>query len=103
MGNYVFIYTGGEPPTSEEEGKAVMDAWMGWFGSLGDAVVDMGTAFGPATTVGAAGTSEGAASGAGGYSVISAPDMAAAAALAAGCPHLAAKGAVEVHEALDMS
>jgi hypothetical protein len=103
MGNYVFIYTGGEAPTTEEEGKAVMDAWMVWFGSMGDAVVDMGTAFGPAMTVSSSGTSEGAASTVGGYSVISAPDMAAAMALASGCPHLGANGAVEVFEALDMS
>ena len=41
---------------------------------MGDAVVDMGTAFGPAMTAGGAGASEGAASTTGGYSVISAPE-----------------------------
>ena len=103
MGNYVFIYTGGEAPTTEEEGEAVMTAWMAWFGSMGEAVVDMGTAFGPAMTVGPDGPREGAASTAGGYSVVTAPDLDAALALAAACPHLASRGEVEVHEALDMS
>jgi hypothetical protein len=100
MGKYVLIYVGGSQPASEEEGKAVMDAWMAWFGTLGDAVVDGGNPFGAAVAIApGGGVTDGGASGATGYSVLQADDLAAATALAQGCPHLAAGGTVEVHEA----
>ena len=51
MANYLLAYTGGTEPQSEEEGKAVMDAWVAWFTSLGAAVVDPGNPTGPAATV----------------------------------------------------
>jgi hypothetical protein len=100
MGNFVLVYVGGSQPASEEEGKAVMDAWMAWFGTLGDAVVDGGNPFGASASIAPGGAvSEGNASSATGYSVLRADDLAAAIALAQGCPHLAAGGTVEVHEA----
>ena len=43
MGKFVFVYRGGARPTSEDEGAKVMEAWMGWFGTLGAAVVDGAT------------------------------------------------------------
>jgi hypothetical protein len=104
MATYLLIYTGeqGAPPASEAEGKAVMDAWLAWFGMLGDAIVDSGNPLGPSVTVDADGsTSEGGASGAGGYSILRADSLEAAAALTAGCPHLA-YGRVEVYEAIDV-
>jgi hypothetical protein len=100
MGNFVLVYVGGSQPASEEEGKAVMDAWMAWFGTLGDAVVDGGNPFGASASIAPGGAvSEGSGSGATGYSVLRADDLAAATALAQGCPHLSAGGTVEVHEA----
>ena len=103
MATYVLAYTGGSEPASEEEGQAVMAAWIAWFGSLGDAVVDGGNPFGPATTIAADGTvTEGGASGLSGYSIITAADLAAATALAQGCPQLAAGGAIEVYETFDV-
>lgn len=99
MGSYALIYTGGNAPTSPEEGAAVMTAWTAWFGSLGGAVVDPGNPFGPGATVRPDGTTaEGTGSGATGYSVVTAPDLAAAVAMAQACPHLSANGTVEVHE-----
>lgn len=99
MGNYALVYVGGSQPASEEEGKAVMDAWMAWFGTLGDAVVDGGNPFGPSASVSPGGAvSEGNRSGATGYSILRADDLAAATALAQRCPHLSAGGTVEVHE-----
>ena len=100
MGNYALVYVGGSQPASEEEGKAVMDAWMAWFGTLGDAVVDGGNPFGPSASISPGGAvADGNGSGATGYSILQASDLAAATALAQGCPHLAAGGTVEVHEA----
>ena len=104
MGNYVLLYSGlMSEPSSDEEGKAVMDAWMAWFGTLGDVVVDGGNPFGPAMTVAADATvSDGGTSGLTGYTVVSAPDLAAAAEIAKGCPHLAAGGSIEVYETFEV-
>ena len=99
MGDYVLIYVGGEQPASELEGQAVMDAWMAWFGTLGEAVVDGGNPFGPSMSIAPDGTTApGSGSGATGYSILRADDLSAATALASGCPHLQAGGTVEVHE-----
>lgn len=100
MANFLLVYTGGSAePASAEEGQKVMAAWMGWFGSISDAVVDGGNPISGSKSVASNGTvSDGAASGLTGYSVIKADSLAAAAKLAKGCPHLAAGGAVEVYE-----
>ncbi len=102
MGKFVLIYKGGAAPTSEAEGAKVMEAWMGWFGTLGAAVVDGGNPFGESTAVASDGSITAATSGLGGYSVVSAESLTSAAALAKGCPILAAGGSVEVYEAHDM-
>jgi hypothetical protein len=103
MAKFVFIYTGGQMAETPEAQKEVMDAWMGWFGTLGADVVEPGNPFGAGTTVTADGSSTpGGASGLGGYSVISATDLADAAGKAKGCPVLAGGGAVEIYEALDV-
>ena len=41
MAKFVLLYTGGV-----DSGEDTTSAWMGWFESLGDAVVDMGAPFG---------------------------------------------------------
>jgi hypothetical protein len=103
MAKYLLAYTGtASAPASEEEGKAVMDAWMAWFGGIGDAVVDPGNPIGHSAAVAADGTiSTGAPSGITGYSVIAADSLDAATAFAKSCPHLAAGGIVEVYETFD--
>lgn len=100
MANFLLVYTGGgAEPANAEEGEKVMAAWMGWFGGLGDAVVDGGNPISGSKSVASNGTvSDGAASGLTGYSVLKADSLEAAAKLAKGCPHLAAGGAVEVYE-----
>ncbi|MGD0379189.1 MAG: hypothetical protein ABSC30_04315 [Acidimicrobiales bacterium] len=103
MGKFVYLYTGGQMADTPEAQKAAMEAWMGWFGTLGDDVVDIGNPFGPSSTVLADGSStSGAAGGMGGYSVISANSLSDAAGKAKGCPVLAGGGTVEVYEALDV-
>jgi YCII-related domain len=96
MGKYVYVYKGGSMPETEEEGKAVMEAWMSWLGGLGDSVVDVGNPFGASSAVG------GSASGLGGYSIINADSLDDAVSKADGCPILAAGGAVEVYETVAM-
>jgi len=79
-----------------------MQQWTTWFGTLGDAVVDIGNPFGAGTTVKDGGTSDGGASELGGYSIINAESLAEAANKANGCPVLQSGGTVEVYEALAM-
>ena len=102
MGKFVFAYTGGSTPSSAEEGAKVMAAWMAWFGDLGAAVLDGGNPFGASTAVGPNGATKAATLGLGGYSIVSAASLDAAAALAKNCPVLVAGGTVEVYEAQEM-
>ncbi|HXQ90283.1 MAG TPA: hypothetical protein VN768_01925 [Acidimicrobiales bacterium] len=103
MGKFVFLYTGGAMAETPEAQKAAMDAWMGWFGTLGDDIVDHGNPFGASSTVKADGSSEdGAAGGISGYTVISANSLSDAAGKAKGCPVLSSGGTVEVYEAIPM-
>jgi hypothetical protein len=104
MAKFVLAYTGGggmaESPEAQQK---AMEAWMNWFGSLGEAVADGGAPFGPSATVAADGsTSDGGRSSLTGYSIITASDLSDATSKAKGCPVLASGGSVEVYEALPM-
>lgn len=104
MQKFVFAYRGGSgmAATPEARDKAMAE-WGAWFGALGGALVDGGSPFGAAATVQPdGGSTDGGSAGLTGYSVVSAPDLAAAAALAKGCPLLADGGTVDVYEALPM-
>ncbi|MFN0027069.1 MAG: YciI family protein [Acidimicrobiales bacterium] len=104
MSKYVLAYRGGgDMAPSEEEQAQIMQAWMGWFGELGAAVVDGGAPFGPSVSIGGGGA-VGPVSGDGltGYSILQADSLAAAQELAKGCPVLTAGGRVEVYETIDM-
>lgn len=98
MGKYVLLYKGGTMGESEAEQQAQMELWMSWFGSLGEALVDPGNPFGPSAEVGGSGGA--AASGIGGYSIISAESLEEASGKAKGCPLLESGGTVEVHETI---
>ena len=85
---------------SDEQRKAVMDAWTNWFGQLGDQLVDSGNPFGPAAkTLTQGGQVREGAIGemATGYSIIKADSFDAAVDLAKSCPQLDG-GAVTVYE-----
>jgi hypothetical protein len=103
MAKYLVAYTGGGMAATPEEQQKAMDAWMGWFASLGDAVVDAGAPFGPSAAI----NSNGAVTDRGpsqltGYSVISADNLDDATSKAKGCPILTNGGSVEIYEALPM-
>lgn len=102
MATYLLAYFGGDQPQSEDEGQAVMNAWIAWFTTLGQAVVDPGNPIGASAGLSSDGSIGEAASGLNGYSVISADSLDAAVALAKGCPHLSAHGRVEVFETHDV-
>ncbi len=82
----------GEP--SPEQGKAMMQAWLDWKDSAGDAIVDFGA---PTSQV-----SDGESSGVGGYSIVQADSAGALPALFESNPHCQQGGALEVHELIDI-
>ncbi len=101
MANYVLAYTGGGMAETEAEQQKIMEQWMGWFGNLGDSVVDPGNPFGPSQTVRSDGSvAEGGSAGLTGYSIVSAGTLAEAAEKASGCPVLASGGSIDVYEAM---
>ena len=104
MAKFLFVYHGGKPPSTPEDGKKAMDAWGAWFGSMGKAVLDGGNPVGKSSTVKADGSlvSDGGANPASGYSLIEAKDLADAHQKARGCPLLAVGGSVEVAQTMDM-
>ena len=99
MEKFVFAYHGSQDPNmSAEEGEALMAAWMGWFGGMGDALVNHGNPVGKSWRVDNTGASEGVAdSPLSGYSIVQAENIQAACELAKGCPDvLRGSGWVEV-------
>ena len=102
MSKYVLVYAGGAMAETPEAQQASMDAWNGWFSSLGDAVVDGGNPFGGSATVSGDGVTETGLLGASGYSLVTANSLADATGLAKGCPIIADGGTVDVYEAIEM-
>ena len=100
MSDFVLLYRGGGQPESDEERKAVMDAWTAWFGQLGSAIKDGGNPFAETARHLRSDGSVGDVGGnkATGYSILQADSLDEAASLAKGCPILDDGGAVEVYE-----
>jgi hypothetical protein len=97
MAKFVYIYTGGGIPESEEEGKRQMEAWQSWLGGMGDKVADWGAPFGQSQSVNGNGGLK-----ASGYSVVTAGSLGDAVTMAKGCPIFKSGGNVEVYEAIEM-
>jgi hypothetical protein len=110
MSQYVFLYRGGERPTSPEQGQQVMQKWMAWFKSMADKgqIVDRGQPLEPGgKTVGAGkvvsdGPFAEVKDVVGGYTLIKADDVSQAAEIAKGCPILDRGGRVEVRPVMKM-
>ncbi|PHO05403.1 hypothetical protein CSC82_03230 [Rhodobacteraceae bacterium 4F10] len=104
MPKYVFVYHGGGRPESPEDVESVMAAWSNWMAGMGDALVDGGNPVGMSKTVTSNGIQDdGGANPVSGYTLVNAPDMAAACEIAKGCPILEnGLGTVEVAEAMEM-
>ncbi|GGH28109.1 YCII-related domain-containing protein [Cribrihabitans marinus] len=104
MPQFIYVYHGGKKPDTPEEGEKSMAAWMAWFESMGDAVVEAGNPVGMSKTVSRSGvTDDGGANPVSGYSVVSAETIEAATEMAGGCPMVAdGSGSIEVAEILEM-
>jgi hypothetical protein len=100
MSKYLMVYSGGNPPTSQEEGEKVMAAWMAWFDRLGPAVADGGM---PTAHPARAISPQGQVSDVNdwlvtGYSILEAGSLDEATQFGRSCPHLEAGGTVRVYE-----
>ena len=102
MSKYALIYSGGAMAQTPQEQQVAMQAWTEWFGTLGDAVVEVGNPFGPSASVSGDGVTSPGGLGASGYSLINATSLDDATGLAKGCPIIASGGCVDVCEALEM-
>ena len=90
MAKYMMIYKGEATDIADmtpEEGAAVMAKWGAWMEKVGSALSDVGTPFGPGTSIVDDGTT-GAAIGLSGYSIVEAESMPHASELADGHPYL---------------
>lgn len=87
MATFLLVYHGGKRPQGEAETKKVMDAWKGWFDSLGVSLLDAGNPIGKSHTVNKDGsvTKNGGANPTDGYSLINANSMEDALNKAKGC------------------
>jgi len=112
MTEFVFLYRGGERPTSPEQGQQVMQQWMEWFKGLAaqDRVVDRGQPLEPGGKVVQAG-SKAVMDGpftetkdlVGGFSIVRASSLDEAVELAKGCPILERGGHVEVRPVMQLN
>jgi hypothetical protein len=102
MANYLLVYHGGSMPEGEAAQAQVMKAWTGWFEQLGPALVDGGNPASLTKVIGTDGSvADGGPTSPSGYSIIKADGIAAAVALAKGCPVLGGGAMIEVVETFD--
>ena len=96
MATYVFSYRNpkGYAPSPETRAQ-----WFDWFAGMGDALVNIGQ---PVSNRSSLGNCDSDTTELGGYTVVSAPDLQAALAIAKGCPHLDRDGGVEIGELADL-
>lgn len=103
MPKFMMVYKGDATDMSEmttEQAQEVMAKWGAWMQKVGPALSEVGTPFGPGTSLVDDGTA-GAAVSLTGYSIVEAADMAGAQALAGGHPYLSeGKGdyAIDIYE-----
>jgi hypothetical protein len=90
MARFMLVYKGEATDMAdmtEEEAGAVMAKWAAWMQKVGSAMTDLGTPFGPGSSLVDDG-STGTATSLTGYSIVEADSMDGARALADGHPYL---------------
>jgi hypothetical protein len=111
MHEFVFLYRGGERPTSPEQGQQALQKWMAWFKDLAAKghVVERGQPLertGKIVRDGGKSVIDGPFAETkdvvGGYTLIQATDLAQAVELAKGCPILQRGGEVEVRPVMKL-
>ena len=104
MPQYIFVYLGGEYPSSPEEGQKHFEKYNDWLHALGDAVVVPAIPFKDTYTVQPDGkTLPGTTTAMSGLSIIRMDSVEKALAAAESCPFLEIGGTLEVSEMIEMS
>jgi hypothetical protein len=100
----MFVYYGGvsEAAPTPEQQKKTMDVWMGWFGKLGKAVVEIGAPTKPGKTVSKAGARATGKDGVAGYSIVKANNLGAAVNMAKSHPDVKRGMKIAVYEIMPM-
>ena len=103
MPKFLFGYHGGSAPESPDDQAKVLAAWMAWNEGHGPDFIDPGEPVGQSNTVSASGIApDGGPNPLTGYAIVKADDLAAATAIAKGCPILEDGGTVEVAQIHEM-
>ena len=103
MPQYIFVYLGGEQPSSPEEGKQHFSEYMEWLTSLGDSVVSPANPLKNTHIINPDGTvAAGSTSTMSGYTIIKADSIETALTIAKACPFLNIGGSLEVSELVEM-
>lgn len=99
MAQYVFVYLGGNQPSSPEEANKHFSKYIEWLTALGDSVVTPTIPLKDTHTVSADGTiREGGSSAMSGFTIVKADSLQAALSIAQDCPFLEIGGSLEVSE-----
>jgi len=111
MSDFLFLYRGGQRGTSPEEGEQIMQRWVAWMKELGQKghLKDGGQPLEPTGKV-VSGKKKVVTDGpyteskdlVGGYTIVTANDLDAAAELSKGCPIFDRGGLVEVRPVMEM-
>ena len=102
---YLLVYYGGGMPETPAQQARVMKQWTTWFTKLGPAIIDPGNPFsGAVNKIDADGSVAKGAVGrrASGYSIIEAPNLAAATKLAKSCPVIKSGAQISVYETFNV-
>ena len=112
MTEFIYLYRGGDSPTSPAEGQQVMQLWMAWMKELGEKghlkavgspLEKTGKLVSGKTKVVSDGPFAEAKDLIGGYTLVTAKDIDQAVELSKGCPIFQRNGAVEVRPILQMN
>jgi hypothetical protein len=104
MPQYIFVYLGGEFPTTPDEGQKHLERYQQWLNSLGDRVVSPAIPFKDTHTVQSDGTATpGSTTAMSGLSIIRSASMDEALAAARSCPFLEISGVLEISEMIEMT
>jgi hypothetical protein len=104
MAQFVFVYLGGNQPSSPEEAQKHFSKYMEWMSSLGDSVVSPMIPLKDTRTVSPDGAvREGGSSAMSGFTIIKADSMEAALSIAQSCPFLEFGGSVVVSVLMQIS
>lgn len=111
MGQFVFLYRGGQRATDPQEGEKVMQRWMSWMEDLGkkgflkdrgQPLEETGKVVSGKQKVVTDGPYPESKDLVGGYTLIEAKDLSQAAELSKGCPIFDSGGLVEVRPVMEM-